>query len=205
MVAITRGCPEVVTIDEDDLAAREWRGDEADPPPKVATHIAHELELPSAVELTYFDPARAYTNNTQRAIRYSRSGHVQDTAGIQAPIVMSAKGARRSAERLLYGTWLEAARQQFALGPKYLEIIAGSPVLLPVEGDLQRVRVVGLDMGLPGEIRFSAVLDGDWILTQDAEGDDTVSGPAAFVEDPESPGPSLDFRYPPNSMYLGSV
>ncbi len=186
LCAVARGCAEIDTIEVDDLAAREWRGGEEQPPPLVSTHQAHELELPAAVELTVFDPARAYTNNMQRAQRFAKPA-VQDVVAVQAPIVMPADGARRSAERLLYQAWLERSAFAFSLPPRYLKIAAASPVLLPVEGVLQRVRITALDMALPGEIRFSAVMDGDWILTQPAEGDDTVSGPADFAEDPEPP------------------
>jgi Putative phage tail protein len=204
LCAVTRGCAEVVTVEEDDLAARDWSGQEESPPPRVATQAAHELELPAAVEVTYFEPARAYTNNTQRASRHSKP-ESRDQVHLQAPIVMNADGARRTAERLLYTAWLERYSLAFSLGPKYLEVAAASPLLVPVEGVLQRVRVTGLDMALPGPIQFSAVLDGDWVLEQAAEGEDTTALPGA----PEEPDPvlgyRLDFRYGYNAMYLGAV
>ena len=206
LCAVTRGCAEVAAVEEDDLAARDWSPDEGNPPPKVATHLGHELELPHAVELTYFEPARAYANNTQRASRHCRPDS-RDRIHLQAPVVMNADGARRAAERLLYTAWLERSAFAFSLGPKYLEIAAASPLLLPVEGIEQRVRVTGLDMALPGVLRFSAVLDGDWVLSQPGAGDDTTGVPGEIPEPEPPPGPgySLDFRYEFNSMYLGVV
>jgi len=201
LVAIHRGCEAVAEVEDDDLAAREWRGID-EPPPRVATSMAHELELPSAYELTYFEPSRAYENNTQRARRYTLSG-VQEIRQFQAPIVLGANGARRTAERMLYQAWMSRSSFSFSLGPKYLALVAGSPLDLPVGGETNRVRIHALDMALPGELRIQALLDGDFVLDQDALGDDTTSFPGAFTPPPVVPGsPSLDFRAGSNSMYL---
>jgi hypothetical protein len=214
LCAVTRGCAEVATVEEEDLGARAWpEGGGAGPtsegsaPPRIESRLLHELELPAAFDVTVYDPARDYTNNTQRAQRHARIEHVQDAAHLQAPIVMPADGARRSAERLLYHAWLERSAFSFSLPPRYLALAPASPVLLPVEGALQRVRVISLEMGLPGELRCGGVLDGDWILVQEAAGDDTTSFDPDAPDEPDLPpgGPSLDFQYPTNSMYLGGV
>ncbi|OFX14030.1 MAG: hypothetical protein A2V59_06545 [Armatimonadetes bacterium RBG_19FT_COMBO_69_19] len=165
LIAIPRGCPEAATIAEDDLGAHVWSEGRGDPPTRLETKRGQDLELPGRLDLAYFRydadvTKRTYEQTSQGAVRYTK-GDVQEAHTVQAPLAMTDDDARQTAERLLYGEWLERTSHRYALGPKWLKLCPGSPVLLPVNGVNERCRIVGMDIGLFGELRFSAVRDDD--------------------------------------------
>lgn len=161
LVAIPRGCANVTSIDEADLGAHVWQDAQSEQPvPKLVTTRQPEIELPQRLDVTYFSLDRLYEQATQGQNRETKTS-LQDLVTVNTPLVMQDSEARAAAAKLLYTQWLERTTYQFSLGPKYLPLAPGSPIYLPVNGDTKRCRVTGMDIGLFGELHFTAVEDDD--------------------------------------------
>jgi hypothetical protein len=153
---LPRGGAPVMTLDADDLGAIDWPPhDDDEPAPTLETTLGQDLELPRTMTLTYFSRQGNYQQASQQAIRATK-GDIQQEETYNTPLVMSDDAARQAAERRLYQRWLERDTYKFSLDWRYLVLLPGSPVNLPVNG-LHRVRIVRMDLALPGVIQFEAV------------------------------------------------
>lgn len=165
--SIKRGNSVAFTISEDDLGAI---GDNSrNARDKITTRILMDTDLPFRVDLTYFSESRLFQQMTQSAVRQSK-GLVSEALTINSLLVLTEDEARQIAEKLIYTLWLERTTYQFALGPKFFRMGPGDLAYLPVNGENKRVRIIGRDAGLFGELRFSATLDEEDVLTQVATG-----------------------------------
>jgi len=178
IVALPRGGPVALSIDEGDLGARVWQGPTQDVPAPLEVTRSAELEIPARVDVCYMEAAREYQQAEQRAIRYTKTG-VAEARTLKLPLVLTASEARRVAERQLYTEWLERTRYRFALGPRYWRLAPGSIVSLPVGGERRRARITAMEIGLFAEARFEAVLDDGAVLAQEAAGSEVPTRPAA--------------------------
>lgn len=93
-------------------------------------------ELPDAVELAYFDPARDYQAGLQRA----GTGVRVETLAVAA--VMDAQVAAGLAAARLDRAWRARERRTVALPPAWMAVSPGQEVLLPETGG-RRWRVIG--------------------------------------------------------------
>lgn len=164
---VKRGGNPVITLTEDDLGAVSTNDFNAFD--RVTTRILMDTDLPSRIDLTYFSSDRLYQQMTQSAVRQTK-GLVDEANTVNSLLVLDNDFARHTAERLIYTLWLERITFQFALGPKFFRLGPGDIVLVPINGVSNRVRIIGRDAGLFGELRFTATLDESDVLTQ------TVSG-----------------------------
>ena len=183
LAAKKRGGASVVTIPEEDLAARLWNPSD-EPPSPVQARRLQELELPFRVDLAYHSATKDYEIATQGSLRYSKQ-HLQEALTLNTGLVFTDDLARQKAEELLYRLWIEREGFEFSLPPRYSYLTPGDIVTLPVAGGTARVRLTRLDLGLPGPLRCEAVLDDVDVLTQIAPGGaltDAGNIPAA-VED----------------------
>ena len=178
IVALPRGGPVALSIDEGDLGARVWQGPTQDVPAPLEVTRSAELEIPARVDVCYMEAAREYQQAEQRAIRYTKTG-VAEARTLKLPLVLTASEARRVAERQLYTEWLERTRYRFALGPRYWRLAPGSIVSLPVGGERRRARITAMEIGLFAAARFAAVLDAGAVLAQEAAGSEVPPRPAA--------------------------
>ena len=178
IVALPRGGPVALSIDEGDLGARVWQGPTHEVPAPIEIERAAELELPARVDVCYMEAAREYQQAEQRAIRYTKT-RVAEARTLKLPLVLTASEARQVAERQLYTEWLERTRYRFALGPRYWRLAPGSIVSLPVGGERRRARITAMEIGLFAEARCEAVLDDGAVLAQEAAGASVPTRPAA--------------------------
>jgi hypothetical protein len=179
LVAIRQGCGGTA-IPADDLGAREWSG-ASEPPDRLQIHRKSDLELPARVDLSYFDPGRKYEVSVQSALRPSKL-YTDQLVSYNTPLVLGSTAARRITDRLLQKEWAERTSFSLSLPPRYLWIAPGTPLTLPLDdaGNTARVRITGMDFGLPGELRCSAVIDDDYLLTQTAVGAEALTPPSVF-------------------------
>lgn len=168
LAALKRGGASVVTIPEDDLAARLWSPTD-EPPSPVQVKRLQELELPFRVDLTYHSATKDYEIASQGSLRYSKQ-HLQEALTLSTALVFTDDAARQKAEELLYRMWLEREGFEFSLPPRYAYLTPGDVITLPVASGTARVRLTRLDLGLPGPIRCEGVLDDVDVLTQVAGG-----------------------------------
>lgn len=164
---IKRGSAPVFTLTEDEIGAVSTNNTEAFD--RVSTRVVMDTDLPSRLDLTYFSSSRLYQQMTQSSVRQTK-GLVDEATTINSLLVLTENLARQVAERLIYTTWLERTTFQFALGPKFMRLGPGDIVLMPINGQQTRVRIVSRDAGLFGELRFSGTLDESDVLTQTASG-----------------------------------
>jgi hypothetical protein len=90
--------------------------------------IVQDKELPVSVAINFIDPATDYQKNTVDASRTrapypsTASDNVED---FSLPVVLNASEAKKIAEVLLYGAWLERRQLNIQLPPDYLRLDAG--------------------------------------------------------------------------------
>lgn len=163
--AVVRGGAADATLTTADLGAREWSGSDPGDADSLVTRRMQDLELPGALDLTYFEPGKQYDQGNQRGLRHTK-GLVDEAVTVSTPLALDSTAARRGAERILYTQWLDASQAEFALGPKWIKLVPGSVLNVPVNGESVRYRVVAMDLGLFGEVRFLAVRDDAEVITQ---------------------------------------
>lgn len=196
---VQRGGDALATIAAADLGAKLWTGAESNPAPPIVAKRMQDVELPFRLDLNYFSANKGYDPTTTFAVRYDKPD-VQNQVTVESGLVLTEDQARAIAERMLYQQWIERTSFDFALMPAYLRYVPGAVLYLPVDGELIRVRVVQMDLGLFGPIGVSAVLDDIGILTQ------TIPGAVVETETFGLAGaPRYDFSEPGNSMYVPMV
>jgi hypothetical protein len=173
--AVKRGGSPVVTVPASDLGAHLWTGSET-PTARVETRRLQELELPFRLDLSYFSKLRNYEQSSEGAVRYTKTG-LQDALTVATPLVFAADltrsaedKARQAAEKLLYRQWIEREQFTFALPIGYAYLVPGDVLNLPVGSSSLRVRIIQVDLTLPGPVQCTAVLDDASVLTQPALG-----------------------------------
>jgi hypothetical protein len=160
LIAAKRGTLVTTDIDPAHLGARVWSGKSDNPPPSLTTKRLQDLEIATRVDINYFSPSRNYQNATQEAIYYTKP-NVQDAMTVQTPLILDDDTARQIATRILYTQWLERETFNFPVPPAYLLLAPASVVNLPVNGVPVRARIIGMDIGLFGELQMTGVPDED--------------------------------------------
>lgn len=167
---VARGAAAVAAIGPDEIGAAVEGGTGGNDFPGVETKRQQDVELPALVEISYFSAAKFFEQLTQRAIKQTAA--VQNIVTLATSLTMTDDAARQAAETHLYNTWLERAGYEVAVLPKFSALTPGDVVQIGVgdSGQAVRMRVVGLDLGLPGEVRLQCVLDDAAPLSQFASG-----------------------------------
>ncbi|MBA2704812.1 MAG: hypothetical protein H0U60_13285 [Blastocatellia bacterium] len=179
--AVKRGGSIVATIEADDLGAEMVESGLPEPKPVRQEKRGSELELPRRVEVLFTCEDTQYLAGNQDAKRYTKA-HLQGELSFATNLVYTNAEARLLAERLLYHAWIERQTFEFSLPPKYLYLLPGDPVTLPITGGTARVRLTRVDLALPGPLTCTAVLDEPTILTQEVLG-----GTSEANTDPSQP------------------
>lgn len=179
---VRRGGASAVIIPYGDLGAQTGSGE--------VTHLEatrqQEIELPARVDVSYYSPAQLYQQASQGAVRYTKPW-LQDALSITIPMALDETPARQIAERLLYTAWRERTTLALPLPLKYLWLAPADVMTVPVSGVPTRVRITGMEIGLFGEIKVTAVPDDSSLLTQIVTGStltppvQTLYGPASIV------------------------
>lgn len=166
----TRGKAAVATLTEDDLAAHP-SGDAR--PNAMQVTRAQEIELPRRLRLHYAQIDMNYEPGEQSAARLSvRSEEVQD---VELAIAMSDNRAAQTAEVLLYDAWISRNRYETTVDHSFLALEPADAIEAPIDGRMERLRIIDTDYTLPGLIRLALVRDDDGVYESYA-----VGAPAAY-------------------------
>lgn len=175
---VRRGGAAVASIAEGDLAARSGGGET---PVSVEVARSLTLDLPGRLDLAFFNADDAFSQSVESAIRYSRIGDVQDYLTVQSGLVLTPDAARRAAEAILYDLWTAQKTFTFAVPPRYIALAPGDVLNLTVNGQTERARVSGNDVGSLAELRFTCISDDAGVLSQVASGNTGSNGGATVA------------------------
>lgn len=168
---VKRGGASVVTIPQDDLAAREG-GLDAEPPDEFIRTRALETELPATIHLRYINQTTDYNIAAETARRLTTGA--KNTFETELPIVLTSQEANRVADTLMRLSWLERVRISFSVGPKY-SFLDPTDVVTLYDGT--RIRLVSTSQDTNGIITCEGVSDDDAALISYATGSvDEVAG-----------------------------
>jgi hypothetical protein len=166
----TRGKAIVASFTSDDLGAHEAGGQR---PAAIQVTRTQEVELPRRLRVHYAQVDMNYEAGEQGASRLSvGTDQVQD---VELAIAMSDNRAAQTAEVLLYDAWISRNRYETTVDQSFLALEPADAVEAPVDGRMERLRIVDTDYSLPGLIRLALVRDDDGVYESYA-----VGAPAAY-------------------------
>ncbi len=120
------------TVDATELRAV---AEDGEPPPRVASRRAQELDLPREVVVSHLDPERDYQKGSQRARRAQGPAHASEELSI--PLALSAEEAKALAENKLFRAWGEREALDISLSRAFVALDPGDVV--SVESRLMRL------------------------------------------------------------------
>lgn len=153
---LRRGASVVATIDADDLCAHESSGDR---PSAVAVTRTNDIELPRLLRLRYSMGEKDYEIGEQSASRLRTAAN--QVVDMELPIVMTDQRAAELADINLFEAWLNRNNYRISLSHEHLALEPTDSIVVPVDGELQRMRIVSEDLTIPGITQIEAVRDGD--------------------------------------------
>lgn len=166
----TRGKALVASLTADDLGAHEASDAR---PSAIQVTRTQEIELPRRLRVHYAQVDMNYEQGEQSASRLSvGTDQVQD---VELAIAMSDNRAAQTAEVLLYDAWISRNRYETTVDQSFLALEPADAVEAPVDGRMERLRIVDTDYSLPGLIRLTLVRDDDGVYESYA-----VGAPAAY-------------------------
>jgi hypothetical protein len=164
-----RGQAAVATLTDDDLCAHSVDGERPD---AVTTERAQEVDLPRRLRVRYSNPEQNYEPNEQSASRLAAGA--EQVLDVELPIAMSADKAAQIADVLLYSTWVERNRHRIVLDHSWLALEPADAITVPVDGQQERLRIVSIDLALPGVLSIDGVRDDDGSYQSYAVGVESV-------------------------------
>lgn len=114
-------------------------------------------ELPSVVNITYFDNVLDYQTGAQSAARFATKA--RGVMNISLSLTLTTEEAKTAAEIELYRSHVESTRFKFALPPKYSLIEPGDVIILDDGATPRRVRVLEINAARAGVVACEGVLD----------------------------------------------
>ncbi len=171
---VKRGGSSVVTIIADDLAAHPY-GDSL--PDILTTTRVQEVELPSALNVTYLNPGADYQNNTQQSRRLV--GSSGEAVNVELPIVLSDSQAKQIADASMFNAWTGRTSYKFQTTNKYAKYEPTDVMIV----NNKTLRVVKKDEG-QGLIKWEAVAELAEIYTQASAGVSGSTGGGQTVSNP---------------------
>jgi len=136
--------------------------------PSVRASRVQEHELPQQLRVHYAQLEKNYEAGEQRASRISvRTSQITD---VEVAVAMSDKKAAQIAEVLLYEKWVSRTGYSFSVGYDKLENEAADPIICPIEGRTERVRITSISNNLAGVIDIEAVRDDNGVYVSHALG-----------------------------------
>src|SRR5690606_24018960 len=121
---------------------------DTDPGPAITTRKAQDVELPRQIRLRYPSLSRDYEIGEQLSPARMGTVGVNDVS-VDCPVVMTDSTAAQIAERLFREAWASRHAHSFTVGAQHHALEPADVILVPVDGRLQRVRIVSFnDSGL---------------------------------------------------------
>lgn len=152
-----RGGASVMTLRASDLGAHD-SGDEV--PPSITTRKLQDVELPRRVRVRYLDTGRDYENGEQLSpVRLTTDA--ENDVDTDLPIAMSGERAAQIAEVLWSDAWRSRWVHSLTLEGRYLELEPADVIEVPVDGRVQRMRIVSVEDDGGALRRLELVRDDD--------------------------------------------
>ncbi len=171
-----RGNPIVASLTADDLGAHEAGGQR---PAAMQVTRTQEVELPRRLRVHYINQDTEGEPGEQSASRLSvGTDQVQD---VELAVAMSDTRAARIAEVLLYDAWVSRNRYETTVDQSFLALEPADAIEAPVDGRMERLRIVDVDHSLPGLLRLALVRDDDGVYESYA-----IGAPAAYESPTQS-------------------
>jgi hypothetical protein len=166
----TRGKAAVATLTDEDLGAHS-AGDQR--PAAMQVTRTQEVELPRRLRVHYAQSDMNYEQGEQSASRLSvGTDQVQD---VELAVAMGDNRAAQTAEVLLYDAWVSRNRYETTVDHSFLALEPADAIEAPVDGRMERLRIVDIDYSLPGLQRLALVRDDEGVYTSYA-----IGAPAAY-------------------------
>lgn len=181
---VERGGAVVKTLSADELAAHPLGGER---PAAVQIQRKQDIELPAVLRVKYASPSRDYEPGTQPATRETTSTNAIE---IVLPINMSDTTALQLAEALMFDAWAARDGYSFCLDYSNVGLTPTDRLELPVDGQLETVRILASDSAILGCIKIDALRDDADVLTSYASRDPDSSGTGSTKPELPLPGPT---------------
>lgn len=172
-----RGKSPVVTLTADDLGAHfatEQR------PTSLLSRKAMEYELPRQIRVHYQDISRDYDPGEALSPPRVDTDATQVT-DLELAIAMSSEKARHIAEVLIRDAWAARFSHQGSVGVEHSALQPADPIVVPVDGQAHRARIIAITERLPNLRTFELVRDDDDTYVSHAVGTD-IAPPRVDVD-----------------------
>lgn len=160
-----RGKAAVATLIESDLAAFV---EGSTKPPMMKTERKQPIELPRRLRIHYAQKDQNYEMGEQSASRLTAGS--EEVRDIELPIAMSASKAAKIADVLLYDLWVSQNTHSFTTDHTFLRLESADAVIAPIDGRNERLRILDIDLMLPGLLTINATRDDDGVYVSYAIG-----------------------------------
>ncbi len=183
---VKRGKAHVATLSGEDLAAHETG---TDVPAAIATRKVQDSELPRQLRLHYRAPSRDYEDGEQLSPTRLTTRAINDV-DVECPISITDQMAAEAAEVNWADPWAGRWAQQFQLDRSFMALEGADCILVPIDGRLERLRILAIDDELLRIRKVEAVRD---------DGNAYVS--VAIADPPARPPSSMEILEP-TDLYL---
>jgi hypothetical protein len=162
-----RGKPIVYTLTTDEMGAR-FAGEPA--PPLVTTQIQQAVELPRLVRVHYKMGAKDYQAGMQQSPPRMTTDSV-NAKDVQLAINMDDTKAMQIAQVIHQDDWWGRETYETSVSPALLALEGADCIGIPVEGLVERARIVGVNMTPPlSPLKLSLRRDDDGVYVSYALG-----------------------------------
>ncbi len=201
-----RGKAIVATLTAEDLGAR-FAGETA--PPLVATQIQQAVELPRFVRVHYKVGAKDYQPGMQQSPPRMTTESV-NAKDVELAISMGDDKAAQIAQVIHQDDWWGRETYETSVSPALLQLECSDCIEIPVEGQMERARIVSINMAPPfSPLKWSLRRDDDGVYVSHATGaspvpsDDSlgISGPSQLLV---IDGPALDGNANDAGVYVAA-
>lgn len=137
-----RGGAIVATLSASELGVHESGGE---PPPAITTRKVQDVELPQQIRVHYTAHTRDYEPGEQlSAVRLNTDS--VNVVDLDVPVaLLDDDQAAQIAEMVWDDAWKSRWAHQIALDVSRLELDPADPIIVPVDGRAQRMRIVSID------------------------------------------------------------
>lgn len=154
----------IIVVPRQDIGAGEGENDTV----KIVT--TNKNQLPTVVDVEYFDVNKDYLTSIQSAARYS--GQDENRLSMQTQIATNANTARTAAYKILTQMWNSACEYSFKLGPKWLHLVPGDVLnITTINGDQHVVQIKEMTIGADYSIEIVARTYDSTVFVLEEEGD----------------------------------
>lgn len=190
---LARGKPIVATFTTDDFGAYDasQSTNPATCPPSVTTARQQDVELPRSIRFHYMATSRDYQDAEQDS-EFRLSTDATNDVDVTVPVCLDDTQAKRCAEVLWAAAWASRSSHNLAVDQAWLGLDLGDCIGVPIDGVIQRLRLVS-DTIASGVLRkLSCVRDGQGAYISFAVAEAPAHVPAKLLFIPPSSAEYLD-------------